>query len=86
MKENINETTKLKEPIEAEIQNKIQNQNQQNIEKNESTLEKTSNENSSQIYNDPQYRALLNHFGGQIPRLRPELRELKEQVLHFGMI
>ena len=86
MKENINETTKLKEPIESETPNQLQNQiqNKHNIEQNESTLEKTSNENSSQIYNDPQYRALLNHFGGQIPRLRPELHELKEQVLHFG--
>ena len=78
MKENINETTKLKESIEAD------NQNQQNSDENKSTSQKTSNENSSQLYNDPQYKALLNHFGGQIPRLRPELRELKEQVLHFG--
>jgi hypothetical protein len=79
MKETINETTKLKESIDKQNENSQENSNQ-----SQETSQNTSNEDSSKLYNDPQYRALLNHFGGQIPRLRPELRELKEQVLHFG--
>lgn len=78
MKENINETTKLKESIDE------QKNPEKNSSQNDEQSQKPSNETTSQLYNDPQYRALLNHFGGKIPRLRPELQELKEQVLHFG--
>ena len=76
MSNDINETTKLKESNnESSSQNQLNNNN---IDKN------TSQEESSKLNNDPRYRELLSHFGGQIPKLRPELRELKEQVLKYG--
>ena len=75
MSKDINETTQLKELNE-------QQQTQNNLKSNEN--QNKSQENDSSLYNDPQYRALLNHFGGKIPRLRPELQELKEQVLKYG--
>ena len=75
MSKDINETTQLKEPNE-------QQQTQNNLKSNEN--QNKSQENDSSLYNDPQYRALLNHFGGKIPRLRPELQELKEQVFKYG--
>ena len=74
MSTDINETTKLKEPNEQPSQNNLNNNTNPN----------NSQEENSSLYNDPQYRAILNHFGGKIPRLRPELQDLKEQVLHFG--
>ena len=76
MSKEINETTKLKEQSEQLSPNEINNDQNKNLN--------TSQEQNSSLYNDPQYRALLNHFGGQIPKLRPELQQLKEQVLHFG--
>ena len=44
----------------------------------------TTEDETSRLYTDPQYKALLSHFGGKIPRLRPELQDLKKEVLHFG--
>ena len=79
MSKEINETTKLKGPNESKEQ---ASQNQLNNNQNQS--QNVSQEENSSLYNDPQYRALLNHFGGQIPKLRPELQQLKEQVLHYG--
>ena len=70
----INETTQLKESNEPQTRNNLNNKEEQN----------QSQQGNSSLYNDPQYRALLNHFGGKIPRLRPELQELKEQVLKYG--
>ena len=74
MSNDINETTKLKEPNEQPSQNNLNNNSNQN----------NSSEGNSSLYNDPHYQAILNHFGGKIPRLRPELQDLKEQVLHYG--
>ena len=79
MSKEINETTKLKDPNESKEQ---ASQNQLNNNQNQS--QNVSQEENSSLYNDPQYRALLSHFGGQIPKLRPELQQLKEQVLHYG--
>ena len=74
MSKDINETTQLKESNEPQTRNNLNNKEEQN----------QSQQGNSSLYNDPQYRALLNHFGGKIPRLRPELQELKEQVLKYG--
>jgi hypothetical protein len=79
MSNNINETTKLKESNESQNEEKTQTELNNNNENQNS-----SEQENSRLYNDPQYRALLSHFGGKIPRLRPELQELKEQVLKFG--
>ena len=80
MKENINETTQLKEPENHE--NPEQSNEQLNNNPNQNNTQE--NNTNSSLYKDPQYRALLNHFGGKIPRLRPELQDLKEQVLKYG--
>ena len=61
-----------------------QNNENNNDLKNKENNNNSTEEETSRLYTDPQYKAIINHFGGQIPRLRPELRELKEQVLHFG--
>ena len=74
MSKDINETTQLKESNEPQTRNNLNNKEEQN----------QSQQGNSSLYNDPQYRALLNHFGGKIPRLRPELQELKEQVIKYG--
>jgi hypothetical protein len=74
MSKDINETTQLKESNEPQTRNNLNSEEEQN----------QSQQGNSSLYNDPQYRALLNHFGGKIPRLRPELQELKEQVLKYG--
>ena len=75
MSYNNNETTRLKElNDDTNIHNTLNKNNTHN----------NSQEENSKLYNDPEYRALLSHFGGQIPKLRPELQQLKEQVLKYG--
>jgi len=42
------------------------------------------NDETVKLKDDPQYKFFLSHFNGEKPKLRPELKELKQEVLHFG--
>ena len=42
------------------------------------------NDETARLTDDPNYQYFLSHFKGEKPKLNPELKELKEQVLRFG--
>ena len=42
------------------------------------------NDETAKLKQDPQLQFLYSHFNGEKPKLRPELQDLKKEVLQFG--
>ena len=69
---------------------KRQNNNNTNSKEEEAKGDELNNNNdnindeTSRLNEDPQYQYFLSHFKGEKPKLRPELKDLKEEVLRFG--
>ena len=62
------------------INEDFQNNNNDNNEENSHLM----NDETAKLKQDPQLQFLYSHFGGEKPKLRPELQDLKKEVLHFG--
>lgn len=74
---------------EDKINNKKRLNNNSDFKESETNEEDLKNnddinDETAKLYDDPQYRYFLSHFNGQKPRLRPELNDLKKEVLRFG--
>ena len=42
------------------------------------------NDETSRLNQDPQFQYFLSHFNGEKPKLNPDLKDLKEEVLRYG--
>jgi hypothetical protein len=69
-----NNISEIKEKIEEEVPKKFNNNN----------LNNNINDETAKLNEDQQYQYFLSHFNGEKPKLRPELKELQKEVLHYG--
>lgn len=67
--------------VNSEMKEKIEEESK---EINNNNLHNNINDETAKLNEDQQYQYFLSHFNGEKPKLRPELRELKQEVLHFG--
>jgi hypothetical protein len=65
--------------------NKLNNEiNIDSNEKNNDNENNNINDETARLNENPQFQYFMSHFNGQKPKLRPDLIDLKKEVLEFG--